>query len=100
MHEDTRKWAVEGMLLEKVRHWKEEEMMKREGEEQRLMGKRFSGDSMDVDEEDTLEDVTDSEVDKNDAVQHFQFGSSIVGSFPVPTFNRPPVHPTQTPIFW
>jgi hypothetical protein len=66
MHEGTRKWAVEGILLEKVKHWKEEEMMKREEEEQRLMSKRFSGDSMDVDEEDTLEDMTDSEDDEND----------------------------------
>jgi hypothetical protein len=67
MHEDTRKWTVEGTLLEKVKHWKEEEMMKREEEAHRHMCQRFPGDSMDVDEEDTLEDVTDSEDDENDA---------------------------------
>jgi len=65
--EDTRKWSIEGTLLEKVERWKEEEMMKREAEEQKHMGRRFSGDSMEVDEEDTLEDVTDSEDDENDA---------------------------------
>ena len=66
-NEGTGKWAVEGVLLDKVKRWQEEEKAKREEEERRQMRRRSSDDLMEVDEDENLEDVTDSEDDENDS---------------------------------
>ena len=66
-NEGTGKWAVEGVLLDKVKRWREEEKTKREEEERRQMRRRSSDDLMEVDEDENLEDVTDSEEDENDS---------------------------------
>jgi protein SMG6 len=63
--EGTREWRVEGKLGEKVRRWREEDQIEREAEERRRLGTRWADDSMDVDEEDGS-DVLSEEDDDNE----------------------------------
>ncbi|KIK59672.1 hypothetical protein GYMLUDRAFT_651182 [Collybiopsis luxurians FD-317 M1] len=59
--ECTREWKVEGVLLNKVKQWREEEQLKRNEEERRRTHR--ADDSMDVDEEnvDTISDDSDED---------------------------------------
>ncbi|KAJ8482289.1 hypothetical protein ONZ51_g5452 [Trametes cubensis] len=41
-------WRIDGVLAEKVAHWREEERLEREAEEQRLRGTRWDDDSMEA----------------------------------------------------
>ncbi|KAI0665042.1 hypothetical protein C8Q70DRAFT_904630 [Cubamyces menziesii] len=64
-------WRIDGVLAEKVAHWREEERLEREAEEQRLRGTRWDDDSMEVDEaegvnDDSGEDFEDDEEDSEE----------------------------------
>ena len=62
----TKVWTVEGRLMEKVKLWKDQDQVAKEEEKKRI-GRRWTDDSMEVDEEDIVEseesedDQTDSE---------------------------------------
>ncbi|KAJ3748272.1 hypothetical protein EV360DRAFT_76238 [Lentinula raphanica] len=66
--EGTLEWRVEGVLVEQVRHWKEEDRVEQELEERRRMCSSWGDDAMDIDEE-HAESFSDSseEVDENDS---------------------------------
>jgi protein SMG6 len=66
--EGKREWKVEGSLKSKVELWKEEDRVEREEEEKRRMGRRWTDDSMEIDEYDA-ESVTseESEDDESDS---------------------------------
>ena len=66
----SREWKVEGRLAKKVAQWKEEDRLneKREEEEGRRMGRRWTEDPMDIDDADDDDDISDeSEDDENDS---------------------------------
>ncbi|KAJ3717157.1 hypothetical protein C8R42DRAFT_744289 [Lentinula raphanica] len=66
--EGTLEWRVEGVLVEQVRHWKEEDRVEQELEERGRMCSSWGDDAMDIDEE-HAESFSDSseEVDENDS---------------------------------
>ena len=80
----SKEWNVEGKLAEKVIQRKEEDQTEREGEERRRMGRRWTEDPMDVDDdpdveadgisEESKEDESDSEEVKDLKVSFFFFG--------------------------
>ncbi|KAF9466407.1 hypothetical protein BDZ94DRAFT_220383 [Collybia nuda] len=68
--EGTREWRVEGKLAEKVRRWRDEDQIAREAEERRRLGTRWADDSMDVDEENNSDVLSEEdEDDENDTEQ-------------------------------
>jgi protein SMG6 len=66
--EGGREWNVEGKLAEKVTQWKEEDRTEQEEEERRRMGRRWTEDPMDVDDDPDAEDgiPKESEDDENE----------------------------------
>ena len=68
--EGSREWNVEGKLAEKETRWKEEDQAEREEEERRRMGRRWTEDPMDVDDDADAEDdgvSEESDDDENDS---------------------------------
>lgn len=67
--EGSREWNVEGKLAEKETRWKKEDQAEREEEERRRMGRRWTEDPMDVDDDADAEDdgSEESEDDENDS---------------------------------
>ena len=64
--EGTREWKVEGKLAEKEAQWKEEDQAEREEEEGRRMGRRWTEDPMDVDEDAEDDSVSEESEDDSD----------------------------------
>lgn len=63
--EGTREWKVEGKLAQKVEQWKEEDRLEREEEERRRMGRRWTDDAMEIDENEG-EMSSESEAENDD----------------------------------
>jgi protein SMG6 len=64
--EETGEWRIEGMLEQKAKQWREEDRLEREAEERRRMGRRWSDDSMDVDEVECMDDDSSESEDDED----------------------------------
>ncbi|KAG6829844.1 hypothetical protein H0H92_003287 [Tricholoma furcatifolium] len=63
----TREWKVEGRLAENVHQWREQDRIEQEEEERRRLGTRWSGDPMDIDDEASIEALSEEdEDDEND----------------------------------
>ncbi|KAF8892624.1 hypothetical protein BD779DRAFT_1610166 [Infundibulicybe gibba] len=68
--EGTREWRIEGALAEKVVRWKQEDAIERQEDERRRMGRRWVDDSMDVDEDEDIFDMSEeSDFDDSDEVK-------------------------------
>lgn len=66
--EGTREWKVDGVLVAKVRRWRDEDRHEREQEEIRRRGRRWTDDAMDMDVDNAEEDETsESEDDEDDS---------------------------------
>jgi hypothetical protein len=79
--EGSRAWNVQGKLAEKVTLWKEEDQAEREEEERRRMGKRWTEDSMDVDDDTNAEDGGVSEEESEDENDSEEIKALKVGLF-------------------
>jgi protein SMG6 len=64
--EETGEWRIEGMLEQKAKQWREEDRLEREAEERRRMGRRWSDDSMDVDDVECMDDDSSESEDDED----------------------------------
>lgn len=65
--EGTREWIVEGRLAEKVATWKEQDRVEREEEERRRMGTRWADDSMEVDDDNLEDSMSEDSDDEGDS---------------------------------
>ena len=64
--EGTRDWRIDGALERKVLRWKEEARLEQEADERRQRGHRWADDAMNIDEEEAIEESSESEDDEND----------------------------------
>lgn len=63
----TKEWSVEGALGEKVKMWREDDAAQRDEEERRRTRRRWTEDSMDVDENSVAHDDDHSDWSENEA---------------------------------